>query len=200
MVEIEPSLISGLLRQSLREGKAPYLGVISNSMSPLFLSGDRIRLSDAAVDSLIAGDVIVIQGSEELITHRYWGLADDGENVKLITKGDRPQHFDQPHGTDTLIGLVTARKRNDRVLDLSEGIGRRLNMIIAFLARFDSYLFSRAATDPLDTADVFYLRDGAYARTTRDNIGHRVLRRLIYLSARLFATMTRPFERRYEEN
>jgi len=72
MAEIEPKLIADLLRQSMQDGSTPLLNVISDSMSPLFKSGDQVQLSPTSLKSLRMGDVVVVHGSTELITHRYW--------------------------------------------------------------------------------------------------------------------------------
>ena len=142
MVELEPKLIADLLRQSMEEGKAPFLSVVSGSMSPLIRQDDQVQLAKVDQRYLSAGDIIVMELESELLTHRYWGFVEADKKVLLVTKGDRPQHFDHPHDAGTLVGLVIAAKRNEKVIVLSEGAGRWLNKGLIALASLDSHLFA----------------------------------------------------------
>ena len=185
MQNLEPGLIVELLRQSMENGRSPFLNVVSDSMSPLIRSGDQVQLAPIIHSALQPGDVILFSDIGELITHRFWGIITTESNEQLITKGDRPQHFDQLHDTDTLIGLVIGRRRNRRFLKLSEGAGRWLNIQLTRLAALDIRLFSKAIRVSSVTTTGLYSHDGVFAETSRDNFGHLVIRRFIYMLAKM---------------
>jgi hypothetical protein len=200
MVDIEPGLISDLLRQSMDEGRAPYLNVISDSMSPLIVSGDQVQISSTNRDALKVGDVVVMQGNNELLTHRFWGLIDLDAQVQIITKGDRPQHFDHPHDAGTLVGLVIARKRNRRLMDLTKGVGYWLNRWLTTLAKVDYHLFSASLTSVSNSDGATITHSGIFASTSRKNFNHRIIRRSIYGVAKLLTVIVQKFDRPVEES
>jgi len=117
-----------------------------------------------------------------------------------VTKGDRPQHFDPPHDADTLIGLVTARKRNKRIMNLRQGIGRWLNRRLAQLALVDIHLFSHAISGEFDDNSTLYANQGRFAATTRDSLVHFMLRRSIYLLAKIITITVQQFDQSIEDS
>lgn len=153
MSQIDAALLADLLRQAMNEGKKPFLTVISNSMSPLIRRGDQIQIEQATAENLHPGDIILFLGPANLITHRYWGNLSHENQAHLVTKGDRPQHFDQPFKPANLIGQVIGRRRNKRFLNLSNGRGGWLNRHLANLAKFEIRLFSKPLrpTSPAQT-------------------------------------------------
>lgn len=195
MPDLEPGLIVELLRQSMENGRSPFLNVISDSMSPLIRSGDQVQLAPVTHNSLQPGDVIVFSEIGELITHRFWGIIATDSNEQLITKGDRPQHFDRSHDTDTLVGLVIGRKRDRRLLKLSKGVGRWLNVQLTRLAALDIRLFSKAVQGSTGADAGPYSREGVFARTTRDNFGHLMVRRFIYMLAEMVSFVVQLFDK-----
>ena len=200
MVDIEPGLISDLLRQSMEEGRAPFLNVVSDSMSPLIVSGDQVQISSTNRDALRAGDVVVMRGKNELLTHRFWGLINTDVQAQIITKGDRPQHFDHPHDAATLVGLVTARRRNRRVMDLTKGVGNWLNRRLTTLARLDFRLFSASIPSMADSDGKTITAGGIFASTTREDLSHRIIRRSIYSMAKLLTAAVQNFDQPVEES
>lgn len=142
MAELDPPLLAALLRDALRQGKEPMLTVTSDSMAPLIRRGDQIRLAAAAPTDLQPGDIIVIGGRHELLTHRYWGRLGDGPDAPLLTRGDRPRDYDPPAPVDQLVGRVVARRRAQRVLPLCSGAGEWLNGRLARLAALDAGWFA----------------------------------------------------------
>ena len=193
MSELDPSLIVDLLQDSMAKGKFPYLNVISNSMAPLVRAGDQIRLAPRSVEALVPGDVVVIRGSSELVTHRYWGIIDIKNSIQFITKGDRPQHFDPPNDIDTLVGLVIARKRNGKLLELKNRYGRWLNRQLTRLAAVDNRLFASGVQVSADAAIELHQKEGVFASSTRSNFVHRVTRRIIYEIAKVLTGVVQLF-------
>jgi hypothetical protein len=193
MSEPEPSLIVDLLQDSMAKGKFPYLNVISNSMAPLIRAGDQIRLAPRSVDALLPGDVVVIRGISELVTHRYWGIVDIKNDLQLITKGDRPQHFDPPNDIDTLVGLVIARKRNGKLLELKNSYGQWLNRQLTRLAAVDNRLFAGRVQVSAEATIELHHKEGVFASSTRSNFVNRVTRRVIYAIAKVLTGVVQLF-------
>jgi signal peptidase I len=179
MSEIAPALLADLLREALKEGKSPYLTVISNSMSPLIRRGDQIQLAPTTSDELKPGDIIVYQGPANLITHRYWGFLSENGRRQLVTRGDRPQHFDTPITPASLIGRVTARRRKKQLLNLAGGIGKWLNHHLAKLAQLEIRLFSSSLTTS-DLTSTHLPSSGGRLSTSNNNLLVRFIRRILY--------------------
>jgi len=193
MVELEPSLIADLLRQSMVEGSAPYLTVVSASMAPLIVQGDQVRLTSIDHESLSLGDIVVLENSNELLTHRFWGRFESGDECQLITKGDRPQHFDRPHDAGKLIGLVTARKRNRELMPINTGAGAVFNRGVVLLSQIDIWLFTPPA--PMVQREVRgqFTHEGIFAKSSREAIGHRALRKAIYILQEILVSISQVF-------
>jgi hypothetical protein len=148
MVRLEPAVIADLLRQSMAEGRMPYVQIISDSMRPLLQCDDQVRLAPASIEQLLPGDIIVVLGLTQLVTHRYWGYLNNDGDVAIITRGDRPRDFDQPVPAVNLIGRVVARRRQQRLLPLTEGAGRWLNQLITRVAAVDIRISARPVEVP----------------------------------------------------
>ncbi len=134
MVDIDAPILASLLRGSLERGETPRLEISSNSMSPLLRRGDKILLETITPEQLKSGDIITLVWPESLVTHRYWAREGEPPAQRLWTRGDRPLVFDKPWPPEALIGRVNGRSRNGRTLSLTNGIGRRLNHHLAWLA------------------------------------------------------------------
>lgn len=119
-----------LLLQSLESGSRPFLTVTSNSMAPLIRQGDQIQVTFTDLQALKVGDIIVVHDSEGYLAHRYWSSSSTDGTDYLLLRGDRLKQFDPPHLASNLIGRVNARRRNGHTLELGQGIGRRLNLLL----------------------------------------------------------------------
>jgi signal peptidase I len=202
MSQIEPALLADLLRQAMNEGKSPFLTVISNSMSPLIRRGDQIRLGPTTAESLNPGDIIVFLGPANLITHRYWGCYAENSETCLVTKGDRPQHFDQPFTQGNLVGQVIGRRRKQQLLNLSAGAGKWLNNHLAALAKLEIRLFSKPPALAMP-AQVQLPPTSGWLADSPNGIIIRLIRRFLYswaiiLSA-IIARFTSTFNKDIED-
>lgn len=202
MSEIDPALLADLLREAMNQGKHPFLTVVSNSMSPLIRRGDQIQLAPATAEQLQPGDIIVYFGPANLITHRYWGFLLDQGQTQLITRGDRPQHFDKPFSPTSLVGQVIGRRRKRRFLNLAKGFGRWLNSHLARLARLEIRLF---AASPAQSPAVQAHLPTSGGRFSRSTNGFLILliRRLLYswaiILTMLISTITLGFNKDIED-
>jgi hypothetical protein len=114
-----------------------------------------------------------------LITHRYWGFLSEKDQTHIVTKGDRPQHFDQPIIKANLVGQVIGRRRNKRLLNFSSGVGKWLNNHIANLARLEIRLFTKSLA--LSTpANIYLPPAGGRLSTSQNGLHIRIIRRFLY--------------------
>ncbi|MCI0396967.1 MAG: signal peptidase I [Chloroflexi bacterium] len=187
MANVEPSLLAELLRETMARGQLPFLTIASNSMAPLVRRGDQIGIAPARPEELQPGDVIVVMGQGELVTHRYWGCLEQNGRRRLVTRGDRQRHFDRPVAEASLVGRVVARRRQNRLLSLSEGPGRRLNHSLAGLARLDIRLFSAPVYNEGQDNWPSLMAGGRFAAQGLPNLPTRLVRRLLYGWAALLA-------------
>jgi hypothetical protein len=180
MSEIDPALLAEMLREALNKGNFPYLTIVSNSMSPLIRRSDQIQLAPIALEQLSPGDIIVFEGPSNLITHRFWGIMLETEQTQLVTRGDRPQHFDKPVNSAKLIGRVICRRRQNKSLNLSQGTGKWLNSHLANLARLEIRLFASAPATTHPVSDQLPKSGGWLANASTNNFFVRFIRRLLY--------------------
>lgn len=131
----DTTIIAAMLRDSLAVGQRPYLTISSDSMTPLFRTGDEVGLEAAASDQLQIGDIITLEQDGHLLTHRFWGW--DG-NGRLQTRGDRFLVFDTPSAPEQLLGRVAVRRRDGQELDLTSGGGRRLHRFLQWLFKVEA--------------------------------------------------------------
>ncbi len=199
MSQIESALLADLLRQAMSEGKLPFLTVVSNSMSPLLKRGDQIRLGPTTAEKLQPGDIIVYSGPANLITHRYWGFLSRDNQTQLVTKGDRPQHFDQPFVQADLVGQVIGRRRNQRLLNLSTGAGRWLNNHLANLAKLEIRLFSKPLALPMP-AQVQLPPVGGRLSNNPNGLIIQLIRRFLYSWAIILTLTISRFTTTFNKN
>jgi signal peptidase I len=179
MSEIDPALLADLLREAMRKGKLPFLTVVSNSMSPLIRRGDQIQIAPKTAEQLQPGDIIVYKGPANLITHRFWGFLSEKEQTRLVTRGDRPQHFDSPIAPANLVGQVIGRRRKQHFLDLAVGRGKWLNNHLANLARLEIRLFAKPISlSP--SSQVQLPKSGGHLSNSPNNLLIRFIRRFLY--------------------
>lgn len=105
--------VAELVRESLANGQATWLVVVSGSMRPLLTEGDEVYVEPIQPHQLHAGDVIVLREPAGLLTHRFYGPT----HGRLLTRGDRNLWPDPPASADQLLGRVVARRRNGRLWD-----------------------------------------------------------------------------------
>lgn len=96
------------LRQLLAGGATIPIFVESESMSPFMHTGDKLLLQAATVDDLRVGDIITLEQSDHLLTHRFYGVKDG----LLQTRGDRNLAMDPLQPPFRLLGkIIVSGKR-----------------------------------------------------------------------------------------
>lgn len=179
-----------MLKESMARGQTPSLTLTSSSMRPLLHAGDQVQIEAAKLDALHVGDIVTLVDADnatQLLTHRFWGARSQSGEAKLVTRGDRPLLFDPPLPAHRLVGRVIARQRGDSRLPLNDGIGRRLNCILARIA--DAEL--RWLTG-LEQADWVQNTAAANARAARQQSRRhvRLLRKVLLSGTSLLVTLT----------
>jgi signal peptidase I len=139
-----------ILRKSLEDGREPHLTITSNSMAPLLRTGDQIILAKASLTDLYPGEIITIEKDTHLLTHRYWGC----HHSKIISRGDRPLRYDPPSAKNSILGRVIIRKRNDKYLYFTTGLGFWLNKHLTWLAHLENLLYIQSAIETSECNNV----------------------------------------------
>lgn len=179
MPELLSTTATKLLFEALERDQNPFLSVTSDSMAPLFRRGDQIQLGQVSPESLTVGDVIVLGSQDDLLTHRFWGVANIGGSNFLITRGDRLAYYDPLLPASQLKAVVIGRQRGDRFLDLRRGPGNWLNHRLTQLSR----LGARVISLELPTLE---RRSNSQVRPS---FVRRILRRLLVTMTTLLVTL-----------
>lgn len=189
---ISPTIIANLLRKSLAQGQTPSLTIISNSMKPLLQLGDKIFIETVELDTLQLGDIVLIETSGELMTHRFWGVVQQNGQNFIITRGDRPLNFDMLWESTKLIGRIVARQRDSRLLSFQESAGKRLNQSLAALAQWEIKLFQPplGSNSPIQLSQFTPLWCSYWLGNHRHPLMERMIRRLFYSWATILAKTT----------
>ena len=150
MSTLSHSTLADLLQHGMASGKLPYVTVTSNSMAPLLQVGDQVGVRRASAEELRPGDVVMLETTAELMTHRYWQPRQQNGQLYLITRGDRLIHFDSPWPAGRLVGRIVARRRGQRQLDLDSGPGEWLNRRLMCIIRFEMNVLTGNSRPALD--------------------------------------------------
>jgi len=90
------------------------------SMLPTFRPGDLLRLEPVA-RPLRVGDVVALRRTGVWLIHR---IVKEGAGGLWSTKGDAMVDVDPPFRPEEVGGLVTARRRRERIVALETDAGR----------------------------------------------------------------------------
>lgn len=102
-----------LAREHLvREGRL-RVPVTSGSMSPMMRLGDWVQV-ESVRQSLRVGDIVMVDCGGKAVIHRLIFIT----RRYLILQGDAVFRFDLPVVPWQVIGIVTARERNGRKVDV----------------------------------------------------------------------------------
>jgi hypothetical protein len=90
-------------------------------MIPAFRPGDRLRLEPLA-RPLRVGDVVALPRAGACIIHRI--VSEGSDNSPWLMKGDAMVDADPPFRPEQVLGLITARRRRDRIVALDSDARR----------------------------------------------------------------------------
>jgi signal peptidase I len=124
------------------------LQVISESMWPLLRAGDAAIVQVIEPAASRVGDVLVVRGGAELITHRL--IAIEGE--QWVMRGDNAIGVDAPIGRAGCVGRVAAIERGAYQIDFAQPqwtqLNRRLGQIGRAHWRINRWLRLAPASSP----------------------------------------------------
>lgn len=88
------------------------------SMRPAMNDGDMLLIGEVAVSSLRIGDVIAFysRSFEKTVIHRIIGFRNDGSRRLVITRGDSSSRVDEPVRPEDIIGRVSVRIHNGKIV------------------------------------------------------------------------------------
>ena len=89
-----------LVTEQLAAGNRVPFTVISGSMAPLLLPGDRAVVSRLSGQQLAVGDIVLVRTLPQPLVHRVVGLTTDGAVGLVHTKGDASARSDPPVNSD----------------------------------------------------------------------------------------------------
>jgi hypothetical protein len=133
-MSLRDSFFPELTEKMLREGEAVLVPTRGSSMSPLISDGCRLKVEPVAPHSLRLGDIILYRAGENLVAHRLVGKRGEGQDLRLLSKGDAfPWQAREKVAPEQIIGRVTAvRRRKGREIRIEAGWGRILSLVLAF--------------------------------------------------------------------
>ena len=122
------------MTEQLAAGNRVPFTVISGSMAPFLLLGDRVVVSRPAGRQLAVGDIVLVRTLPQPLVHRVIELTTDGAAGLVHTKGDASARRDPPVNSATVLGVVTEIERGARHLHLTTGRARQLGALMATLS------------------------------------------------------------------
>ncbi len=105
--------------------------VTSGSMAPILKPGDHILIQPAVFDRIRPGDIVILQRSSDLVTHR---LIQTNPTTCLV-KGDAFRLADPPFLPSALLGLVLAVEHQSKQVNLRSRPWIACGKFLAWLAR-----------------------------------------------------------------
>ena len=121
--------VSEIIREQLLSDKYVTLEVISGSMIPLILPGDKVIVKCIPVEKIHMGDIILFKKNGYFCTHRFIGFVKNGHHLKLIAKGDNNMGFDIPFDAGQFLGKIERIEYIEKI-DFTLIPNRYLNRLI----------------------------------------------------------------------
>lgn len=142
-----------------QEGKQNLMAIAGTSMWPFLQAGDQVYLHHGP-DTARWGEVMVFRQQGQLVVHRLVAVR-RGSITRFLMLGDNRLYPDPPVVKAEIVGRVTAIRRQDVTIDLTERRWRRRSVLIAVWGfawlcwlglrrRLQTRLGTNAARRPLD--------------------------------------------------
>jgi hypothetical protein len=197
MINQDTLPLADILREYIRQDFTAQITVSSGSMIPLLEIGDVLGLEAVEESRLRPGHLITFEtaGSpREIVTHRIASTWRDQEGrLHLLTRGDRMLQFDRPFGAEQIIGTVSWRARNGRLVRLDRGQGARLNEDLGRISERAWQVISGRPLAPYPrTAEAVALTN-EQALSQRNTRRAPIVRALALFSAKAISAAMLPF-------
>ncbi len=126
----------GMIRETLEHHGSFTFRAFGGSMMPVVRHGEMIRIEPLAAADARTGDILFFATPDgRFIGHRFLGWRRSASGVRsMLTSGDTLPHFDPPHDSQTLLGLITATERGAGIVALPRGTGGRLMALASHLS------------------------------------------------------------------
>jgi signal peptidase I len=194
--------LADILREYIHQNSTAQLSVSSDSMLPLLRVGDILGLEAAPESQLHPGTIITFETAwreHGLVTHRIASTWRDKEgHLHLLTRGDRMLQFDQPLTSEQVIGIVTWRARNGRLVRLDRGQGARLNRKLDSIAGTAWQLISGRPLEPYPRTSDAVTRTNELALGRRNVLHAPLVRALSLAYGRALSLALLPFAEQQE--
>jgi hypothetical protein len=120
--------IRALVLEALARGRTVRLGFGGGSMSPLLAPGDSIRVGPIR-GAPRRGDIVLYLSGDVFVAHRVLRAPRGGAPDAYLVKGDFTEKGAESLPRDRILGLVLARERRGRRLDLRSGAQRAFGLL-----------------------------------------------------------------------
>jgi hypothetical protein len=92
------------------KGVLTAVNIMSSSMFPILLAGDRVLVRRTPVEDLQPGDIIIYYkpSLQRYTAHRIQSIQKDSQPPVVITRGDQCHEVDPPVRTDCILGTAVA--------------------------------------------------------------------------------------------
>lgn len=121
-----------LARQTLQSAGRLRLRAFGSSMLPAILPGDLLTFRSAEDSDVAAGRIVLIAANDrEWRVHRIAAIDDDW----VVTRGDALRHRDPPLPCSSLLGVLEAQQRGERILAIDRSPNRLLPSTTRWLLR-----------------------------------------------------------------
>lgn len=138
-----PLDIARLVREQATLGTPLRFRVTSGSMAPLIAPGDEVIVAAAPPEALRPGDLVVAAApGGPFVVHRLVAIRREGEQVQVVTKGDRSAAPDPVWPAEAVVGRVVAVVHAGQRLDLRRGRGALLAALLGGIARLEATVYS----------------------------------------------------------
>ena len=101
-----------LLQMRLSHTTEMTFKVVSDSMEPLIMTGEKIKVRSIKIDQLHLFDIIVFLKGEKLICHYIWHMNTlrSWDGLRTLTTKNMPGGEDLPVPENQILGIVTSHK------------------------------------------------------------------------------------------
>lgn len=131
-------LISALFDSDLSFGDQIRFLVVSDSMAPMFKTGDALIATVISPEIIQSGDILVTRRKNDFLTHRAIKSIDGGWQ----TKGDNTVLFDPPSKFNDIIGRVVTIQKEKSAILLQTKKWDFINHLLAKLSGLEAQAYS----------------------------------------------------------
>lgn len=167
----------GWVREQVALGTPLRFRVTSESMAPLIAPGDEVIVAAAPPETLRPGDLIVAAApGRPFVVHRLVALHRQGDELRLVTQGDRSAAPDPAWPAEAVVGRVVAVVHAGRTLDLRRGCGYNLATLQGVLARLETIVYSALRRPAYRVLGAHMPKLGHVVRAPFRALAHLILR------------------------